>query len=760
VIGIYADYVSAPVLTGVATGWIKVTAWNGIDFPTSGTFTQAGYTFTISGPSIVGFMEVNGVESGAIVANRLGSVNITGEWFVLGTTSGVSNQTFQVPNNGVSRYVAGVFIEKTAGQKDYEFYPNAGTATTTGTDAYRGKVCWADATGLVSLGNSGSATNGYTPAAGLQVVIGNIFFENVASSSLTANTIPNATLGTRYHFTTTGGGVINIDKCNMAWYLSISQAYSCNVSNSGFIDAISVSEVASPMTFTKVGVGNKPTTALLTSALTLFSCFAGGTFTDCVWNRVSQASSGAYTNTINDIAGFTFIRDTMRCSTIRGNATTGSALITRAVGCQWTNPILLQGRMVFNTCTNCKVTDIVYVDCISGNTVTTYASYVCVVAASSMNCTFEGLTLPVPNCQPYTALFLVDVAGCSQIKVRNIGTRVAPLNLGTTNATGLIYAISGSATASDIKVQRVYCSNTRTGIMTSDNSSTRVTEENVFGDYSDAVDVMVCLNMVRKGMGGTGALTAQTAVYGTHWLDNFISTTTGRIAILMNEPSPLTTAQVTLTGGANFTAAGGLYMPMVGQSATFEMPYYALGHTGFANSALVMAGGTATNYTYDFAIDKNDGNGWSQMTTNNYTATTLGTALNALTGIDASKGFKLRLKITTGTANTAAITSVYITTVSTPTAQDYQYPLDTNTVTFTGLPTGTDMVILSAGTNTILAQQEANPSTSFSFVYSGAQNVDVGFIKPGYVPLYIRGLSLSTSDATIPVSLTPDRNYT
>ena len=295
--------------------------------------------------------------------------------------------------------------------------------------------------------------------------------------------------------------------------------------------------------------------------------------------------------------------------------------------------------------------------------------------------------------------------------------------------------------------------------MTGDNSCTRITEENVFGDYADAVDVMACLNMKRKGMGGTGALTAQTSVYGTHWSDGFTSTTVGRIAILMNEPTADTAAQVALANGANFTSAGGLYMPAIGRSATFEMPEYILGHTSFQSAALVMAGGTATNYTYEYAIDKNDGNGFSAMTSSAYTATTLGTALSGITGIDASKGFKLKLKITTGTTNTTAITSVYVLTNSSTTAQGYQYPLDINTVTFTGLPTGCDAVTLTAGTTTILDSKDSMAGTSYSYTYSGAQTIDVGFLKPGYVPYYIRNLALATSDSSIPVTLTPDRNY-
>lgn len=81
------------------------------------------------------------------------------------------------------------------------------------------------------------------------------------------------------------------------------------------------------------------------------------------------------------------------------------------------------------------------------------------------------------------------------------------------------------------------------------------------------------------------------------------------------------------------------------------------------------------------------------------------------------------------------------------------------TVTFTGFPTGTDVVILTAGTSTILAQVDQNATTSYAYSYQGTPTVDVGFIKPGYKVRYIRALTLSSSDASIPVSLEIDRNY-
>lgn len=680
---VYSSLTAAPLVNGgtmPATGWIQIKQWNDVEYG-AGALTLSGVSATSSGASKVGFLEIIGDEASTVNANRLGTFNIYGEWYALGTTNGVAHQVFQVPNNGTLQHIAGVFIEKNAGAKDYEFYPNAGTATTIGTEAARGKVVWIDNAGYVRIGHNGTANMGYVPPAGLEVVVPNVLLCNCLTTARNAVVIPNATVATRYDFTTTGGGVVNIDKANIGWYPSFSQAYSVQMSNSGIIDALLLSEIATPMNWSKVGVGNKPTTALLVSPLTLQYCYAGGTFTDCVWTRVSQAASGAHTVTISDIAGFTFTRNTIRANTIRANATTYSINGTRMKNCEFTDCTIIQGSAALVTCDDVNFTNTIYVDCVSGTTQTTYAMYVWNLSSNTINCMFSGLTFGgITNVHPYTAL-LTASTGCSGIKLRNIGTRVSPLSFGSANACGLIYTLATNC--SNFKFQRIYVSNTRTGIMTGDNSSHEIVEENVWGDYADAVDVMAMLNMERKGMGGTGALTAQTSVYGTHWRDGFTSTTAGRLAILMNEPTALTASQVTLESGANFTSAGGLYMPTIGMSATFEMPYYALGHTQFANSALVMAGGTATNYNYNFSVDKNDGAGWSAMTTANYTATTLGTVLNALGALDASKGFKLRLKVTTTVTNTTAITSVYMTTVSTTTAQDYQYPLDTVNLTVT-----------------------------------------------------------------------------
>lgn len=755
-IGVHSSLTAASTATGAAmpaSGFIRVKQKTGTY--AAGALTGIGATASDAGR--VGWIEIVGDEASTVNANRLGQFNVTGEWYEVGTTNGSSNQTMQIPNNGLQRYAAGVFIETAVSSGAFEFYPNAGIVTTTGTEADRGKCVWIDNAGLVRIGNSGAATNGYTPVTGLRVVIGNVFFENATTAARTANVIPNATIATRYDFTTTGGGVINIDKCNMAWYLSCTQAYSVNVSNAGFVDAILLSEVASPMTFTNMGVGNKPTTALVVAPLTMTLCLAGGTFTDCRFQRVATAANNSTQVVLTDCDGFTFTRLITRYAALRAHTLPVSITATRVNNTTFDTLKMIDGQFSLVTCTNVDITSMIYIGQVSGTTGTGNPCTAILLTSNCLNVTINGFTMPVTNTHPYTALFSIGVAGCTNTKIRNIGSYASPLTLGSANATGLIFALVAGAAAINTKVQRVYCSNTRTGIMTGDNSSKGLIMDNVFGDYADAADVSAVLNMAQRGQGTTKALTAQTAIYGTHWMDYFTSTTTGRLAIVMNETTADTSSQVTLANGAAFTSAGGLYMPVIGHQAIFETPDYIIGHTAFTNSALVMAGGTATNYTYQYQIDKNDGAGYSSWSADK-TATTLGTALNGET-LSAVNGFKLKLKITTSTTNATAITSVYMPMTSTTTTQAYQYPLDTITLTLTGLVTGSDIVVLAAGTETERVNVDANSGSTYEYVYSTPENVDIVVHKNGYVYQAIRNYPLGSTDGSLPIVQVADRNY-
>jgi hypothetical protein len=69
--------------------------------------------------------------------------------------------------------------------------------------------------------------------------------------------------------------------------------------------------------------------------------------------------------------------------------------------------------------------------------------------------------------------------------------------------------------------------------------------------------------------------------------------------------------------------------------------------------------------------------------------------------------------------------------------------------------------VLSAGTTTVLVAVDQVIGTTYDYVYTynGAASVDIGVIKAGYVPKYVRGYALTSSAAVLSIPLTIDRVY-
>lgn len=85
----------------------------------------------------------------------------------------------------------------------------------------------------------------------------------------------------------------------------------------------------------------------------------------------------------------------------------------------------------------------------------------------------------------------------------------------------------------------------------------------------------------------------------------------------------------------------------------------------------------------------------------------------------------------------------------------------TRTLTLTGLKTGSDIVILTAGTSTELLNVDANASTTYPYSYSYASNtyVDICVYLRGYIPFIVRSYLLQDSNSSLPISQVQDRNY-
>lgn len=82
----------------------------------------------------------------------------------------------------------------------------------------------------------------------------------------------------------------------------------------------------------------------------------------------------------------------------------------------------------------------------------------------------------------------------------------------------------------------------------------------------------------------------------------------------------------------------------------------------------------------------------------------------------------------------------------------------TASLTLTGLSSGTDVVVRTASTSTIL---DSVDSTSGAWVYTYAtpHAVDIDIIKPGMVIVTFRNLSLTSVSSSLPIAQQTDRNY-
>jgi hypothetical protein len=519
VIGIYSAVNTAPVLTGVATGFIKVTAWNGVAFPTSGAYTQAGYTFTITGADTAGWIEVVADEgaSAAFTMNRLGTVRAKGAWyeFAGATTTGTRTTQYQVPTNGSLTHIPGVMVQSAAatitaaswtggiatvtaaahgfniGQEVtitgstpsgynvsdvaitatttntfsyavasdpgtwtsggsayvYDFWPAAGSrpalVANIQTDIVRGKWCWVTTAGLLSFGYDGTnSTGGYCPPSGRKLRMANIITTHCTTAARTANVAPNVVAATRFEFVTGGGGVIDFDKVNMGWYMNMAQPYSVSLTNTFTFETLILTECAQPIAWNNVGVGQSATAlTATTTALVIFGLdFAGGTLKNCTWTRLAQAGATTQVASWTDCTGFTVTNERTYSLTKSANASSGSAIMTRVINTTFTNTSYIGSGMVTVVgCDTVTWTNTTYVDNILGTTVVATIPFYLwsLTTAASYSLKFDGMDFGGQTMvQPASGIVNIGVAGCNDIKVRNIGTAASPLDMGGAQVDG------------------------------------------------------------------------------------------------------------------------------------------------------------------------------------------------------------------------------------------------------------------------------------------------------------------------------------
>lgn len=621
----------------------------------------------------------------------------------------------------------------------------------------------------VVANNSGSAdsgnvtvkqTIGNIPQSGCRTRIPNVIMRECATGTRASNQV-TATIATRPEWATTSAGAIDFEYAYMTWYMNFGQPYSVRLYNSSTFDSLIATEVA-----TALDIDNMHTAMYGNQDVPSLNCtsdFAGGTIKNSKFQRGNTPGSNGHAIIVAYCNNITFTNVTGGIIQYPRSSGQGWALSYNN-GCVFTNCRGINTGFPLTTCLNVTVNSYDHCDRYIGYTNTTSPYFAFTMGAGCSGIDVNGVTFgfggTIPNVHPYTGIF--SITANSNCKFRNAGSRTIPLACGSwrTNLYALRVSHTTGGNNNAIKLQRIYLDdNAGTGVFTTVNSDKNMTYESlhngmyVMSAMAVSTQIDAGLNsIIKNGRAGNTTVAGQASVYGNHFRDIFLGDTTGRFILAFNEPTAETASQFTMVSGtAKFNSAGGILMGAIGDKAIFEDSCFRLGHTGFMNTTPTMSGGTIGNYTLEYQIDIGSGyNGtWEPLNGANLSAITVNPVI----------GFKMKIQITTTSTNSAPITYLRIDTISTLAGQQNVYPLDTITLTITGLQLGSDVVVYRHSDMSVLGSVDANSASSWSYIYTTAQPIDIGVFKAGYVPFYIRDYSLETNNASLPVAQVVDRAY-
>jgi hypothetical protein len=706
-----------------ASGFIKLRSKTG-DFGVGEVITlPGGATVTTSSAGRRSWIHVvgRGTTTGAgslLTIPRLGVFEASGDWYEIGTTNGADNQTLQYP---VADQCPAIWIETAPASGIYEVWLNAGDRWSNGAVAltdrrgmYFGCVT---ATGVITLALRGGSNAGLKPPTGCRVRIPNLILSQAdgTTPNYNSNILP-AALTSRYSFVTTAAGSVVMSNVSCNWYVITTSAFAIDITDSGIGGSVSFSNTGTAVNMSNVGVGIVDTVAQTPIAIT--TSFGGGTLTDVFCSRRLAATSGVNI-VLTDTADFTL---TSCRSDVFGAVTTNlptatqscfeliRAINTTMVDCVAIGGIGVDAQPAFGL----TITGLRYASRTIGTTQTTETASAIIATVGSTNVFIDGFANfdNVANVHPYSQIIFTS-AGASGVEIRNIGTPAAPYDMGSANPCANV--INASVTVG-VVMRRVYTRNTRTAPFAVANTVQGFEAYNFWGDAADA-QANAAINSTIRGGRYVPSTTGQTSVYGTHWQDAWTSTTAGRLVIACNEPTGESADQCTFTlnaaSGSGFTSAGNVSMKTLTDVVTWEMPYYALGITGFAASAPTITGTNAGNHTFDFQYDLNDGAGY-----NGTWLTLNSTNLSAIT-VDPADGVKLKVRATVNTANAGnLLTYISIATVTNSVAQQIEYPLPVvlNTAQVTNILTGSRIRVYNTTTATEIAN-EIVVGTSWTLLY-------------------------------------------
>ena len=698
-LGVYAQGGKAPASGAMPTsGYIKLRAKTG-NFQNGETitlFNGAQVTVNSATGGRRSWIHVVGRELTTITVPRLGLFKTTGDWFHLGVTNGLNDQVFEFP---VEEQCPALQIETAPGSGVYEWWLCAGSKwgnvpALVATDL-RGKYFGTDNTGKIILANTlvGDAC-GHRPVAGCRVRIPNIILSNAVHGVYDVNTRA-ANVTNRYDFTTTGGGYLEIENTIGHWFFSFSGNYYHLFRNNASSSTLSVSNTAAWSEISDFAFGF--TDAQAHTPLSISNCFSGFGMKNV---RLARYSAGNGSNVASIVDCSDVVIENLQVETfgataavVRSDTRSRNLTLLRCINVSVKNLKSIGSQCLINASIGVKVDGFYFADIHNGLTTTSQGIVMFTIEGNSNQIeivgvsAFEGLI----GLHPYNNMFTVNNA--SNVTIRNIGTPDALYRTGTGTAVPVMSGLIGSTVSKNINLVRCYLERVRSTLVTAPNTVQGVVVENVWSegttDHVRAVDTQSRGTVMDLGT------TVQNTVYGSHWRDGFISSTTGAIQLLMNEPISSTAAQCWVSAGSPvFSATGLLVFRALGDQVTWECPWNILGHTAISN--IDFFGTNANNTNLLFEYQTSDGESWSAWKRESDLASET---------IDPTSGFYIRIRITRISETLQPSLSFFrINTTTTADARKMQYP--DGSVLVLG-PASTDRINLRRlSDNALLASRE------------------------------------------------------
>jgi hypothetical protein len=485
----------------------------------------------------------------------------------------------------------------------------------------RGKHCGVDPiAGTVQLALRGANNSGFKPPSGCKVRIPNVFLSTTTPVDSAAPML--TALNTRYYFQSGNPGP-TIKGAVLNWF---------NVGNTVISDSCSTQFIGSTsIANCCVGVG---LIASASVALAFANAFAGGA-TDSRFTRRSNTvvfNAAATTNVEFRRCRFDLIA---RWQGLSQRQTTGPG--------QFVTVNLGMSNFVFEDCevingqttigagnSNGLIKNFKYADVMTGSTPAVASS---AILAQGTNMEIDGFSSlgGLPNVHPYDQILNLAVTGgyYTNLSIANIGTPSAPYDSGTVNPMG--YILNGFS-GSKATLRRIYTTNNRIGPVAFTTSAPLFEMFDVWATGSQFTDLSGPSITSRGGRWSNfrrGFLGAN----GTHWDDAYNSDTTGRITVMANEPTALSSSQFSATFGigSGYTGSGQIVLSRLTDEAVWTSPYRFYGHTAFGGGG--SCGGTGTqNLIWEYKINTGSGFGESWMFLAN-TVRTVGNPANGATTV-------------------------------------------------------------------------------------------------------------------------------